>query len=174
MERAAWVRSGQSRGPLAGAVGAMRRLGREVAGPVSDGGRGEGLRGAGAQVAPSPCPAFLRGDLAPQPLTRSPGVPSHHHLGQPPAQPPPKLPRSPWPSSQACSPHPHPDLGCHPGPTLQSPPWSRPGPPSPPPSGPSTPVLTISPGPVPPLGSHPSALGSPRPTPSSGSPQTVV
>ena len=74
VERAAWVRSRQSGGPLAGAVGAMRHLGREVTGPLSDGGRGEGaglpqrgegLHGAGAQVAPSPCPAFLQGGSGP-------------------------------------------------------------------------------------------------------------
>lgn len=154
VERAAWVRSRQSGGPLAGAVGAMRRLGREVTGPLSDGGRGEGaglpqsgegLCGPGAQVAPPPCPAFLQGGV--RPLNPSPAC-----LGRPPittcnspCPAPPKLPRSPWPSSQACSPPPPPNPGCRPGPTFQSPPWSRPGPPSPPPSGPSTPVLTLKP-----------------------------
>lgn len=125
VERAAWVRSRQSGGPLAGAVGAMRRLGREVTGPLSDGGRGEGaglpqsgegLCGPGAQVAPPPCPAFLQGGV--RPLNPSPAC-----LGRPPittcnspCPAPPKLPRSPWPSSQACSPPPPPIQGAVLGP----------------------------------------------------------
>lgn len=117
VERAAWVRSRQSGGPLAGTVGAMRHLGREVTGPLSDGSRGEGaglpqrgegLRGAGAQVTRPPCPAFLQGwsgPSTPHPLAWG-ALPSPR--GTAPCPAPPKLPRSPGPSSQACSPPPPP------------------------------------------------------------------
>lgn len=105
------------RRPLGGRCGCHEAPGQGVTGPLSDGSRGEGtglpqrgegLRGAGAQVAPPPCPAFLLGGSGPSTphLLAWGALPSPR--GTAPCPAPPKLPRSPGPSSQACSPPPLP------------------------------------------------------------------
>lgn len=189
VERAAWVRSRQSGGPLAGAVGAMRRLGREVTGPLSDGGRGEGaglpqsgegLCGPGAQVAPPPCPAFLQWGvwlLNPSPacLGRPPITTCNSPLPSPPKAPQeplailPGVLTTPTPQSRVPSwAHLPVPAMVTPWPTFPTSIWTVY------PSADAQAQGLLRPGPALPVGSCPSALGSPRPAPSSGSPRAVV
>ena len=111
------MRIRQSGGPWAGTVGAMRRLGREVTGPLrgnSKGGWALGCHKAGrvfVGLGPrSPLrhvPPSCSGGLAPHPLTHLPGAPARHHLGEPPAQRP-HSSQEPSAILQACSPPPAP------------------------------------------------------------------
>ena len=132
----------------------MRRLGREVTGPLrgnSKGGWALGCHKAGrvfVGLGPrSPLrhvPPSCSGGLAPHPLTRLPGAPARHHLGEPPAQRP-HSSQEPSAILQACSPPPAPIRDAVLGPPSSSQHGHFPGPSSPPPSGPSPPVLTLGP-----------------------------